>query len=166
MRRSFQVATVFTGVAAIAGGFGPAALAATTKTPDAGITPTKAGPTALAPTTKNVTPAATTTTECGANTGGVSRWAHIFYPNNDHPAECIHGSGTVAATGNITAICPGAVNISVFGKLTANGDHFSLYLAAAPNTRYYISSITGYRTNLALSKIAVHDTGGSQKCTS
>jgi hypothetical protein len=140
MRRSFRVATVFTGVAAITGGLGPTALAATTKT---------------------AAPEATTTTVCGANTGGVSRWLHVFYPNNDHPAECTHGSGFELATGTITAFCPGGTRGVLYGRLTATGSLAAISFSPANNTRFTFNG-----TNLALSGISVFDTGGGQKCES
>jgi hypothetical protein len=72
MRRSFKLATVFTGAAALAGGYGPTALAATTQA-------TEVHP--------DIGPAR----ECLANNGGVSNWVHLYYPNDDHPAMCIGG---------------------------------------------------------------------------
>jgi hypothetical protein len=140
MRRSFRVATVFTGVAAITGGLGPAALAATTKT---------------------AAPEATTTKVCGANTGGVSRWLHLFYPNNDHPAECTHGSGFEPATGTIQAWCPGGTSGYLYGRLTATGSQVRIPFSRANNTRFSLGG-----TNIALSGISVFDTGGGQKCKS
>jgi hypothetical protein len=73
MRRSFKVTTVFTGAAAVVGGYGPTALAATTQ------------PAAVHP---NIGPAR----ECGAN-NGVSNWVYFYYLYNKHPAMCIGGAG-------------------------------------------------------------------------
>jgi hypothetical protein len=83
MRRAFKLATVFTGAAAIAGGYGPAALAATTQ---AATIPHQ---------------------ECGANNGGISNWVHLYYPNDDHPAECFHGTGGSSTRTTIASFCPG-----------------------------------------------------------
>jgi hypothetical protein len=88
MRRSFKVATVFTGTAALAGGFGPTALAAT------------AQPAAVHPDY--------TAKECGANNDGVSHWVHLYYPNDDHPAECLGGKTTNhAVNATVASFCPG-----------------------------------------------------------
>jgi hypothetical protein len=84
MRRSFRVATVFTGVAAVAGGFGPTALAAAA---------TRSG--------------SITNVVCGANNGGLSTWVHMYYPNDDHPAECFGNRGTTPAEVTISQLCPG-----------------------------------------------------------
>jgi hypothetical protein len=85
MRRSFKVATVFTGAAALAGEYGPTALAATTAVhPDF------------------------TVQECGANDDGVSNWVHLYYPADDHPAECIGGATSYhSERGTIASFCPG-----------------------------------------------------------
>jgi hypothetical protein len=89
MKRSFMAATVFAGAGAMTGMFAPAALAAPAQT-------TAAAQPDIGP-----------WQECGANNGGVSNWVHIFYPNDDHPAECIGGSGTAAAAATIASFCPG-----------------------------------------------------------
>jgi hypothetical protein len=89
MKRSFRAATVFAGVGAVTGVFAPAAFAA------------PAQPTAVA--NPGINPAR----ECGANNGGVSNWVHLYYPNDDHPAECISGRGTENVTATIASFCPG-----------------------------------------------------------
>jgi hypothetical protein len=89
MRRSFKLATTFTGVAALSGAYGPAALATTT-------------PTAVHPYIHNQ--------ECGPNNGGVSNWVHLYYPHNDHPAECFGGAGGTPANATISSFCPGNNN--------------------------------------------------------
>ncbi|MGD0556343.1 MAG: hypothetical protein ABSA93_15370 [Streptosporangiaceae bacterium] len=145
MRRSFQVATIFTGVAALAGGFGPAAHAATT------------GPNALHPEIANQ--------ECGANNNGVSKWLHLYYPNNDHPAECFHGTGTTSADATIQAFCAGSTSGYIFGHLTASGNGFAVHYGRG-STRYYISSLTGIITNWTISKITISKmTGADHECT-
>jgi hypothetical protein len=126
MRRSFQVATIFTGVAALAGGFGPAAHAAT---------------------------------------NGVSKWLHLYYPNNDHPAECFHGTGTTSADATIQAFCAGSTSGYIFGHLTASGNGFAVHYGRG-STRYYISSLTGIITNWTISKITISKmTGADHECT-
>lgn len=88
MRRSFQLATVFTGVAGIAGGFGPTAFA----------------PAAQA---AAIRPDILAWQSCGPNDGGISHWVHLYYPNDDHPAECFHGAGYHSATAVFASFCPG-----------------------------------------------------------
>ena len=74
MRRSFTLATAFTGVAALSGGHAPAALAATTPT------------TAVHPDIGNRV--------CGANNGGGSGWAHLYQPSSGGVASaCGRGPG-------------------------------------------------------------------------
>src|ERR1700691_3917902 len=130
MRRSFRVATVFTGMAAITVGFGPAAFAA-----------------------ENA--AAVDGPElCGANTGGISHWLHLFYPNDDHAAECLRtGASPIAATGTITAICPGSTSGFVAGKDTVDGVPGTLNFGPANNSRYGFISPDGGPTNFALHSI-------------
>jgi hypothetical protein len=100
MKRSFKVATVFAGVGAAGGLFAPAAMAA----------PTRAT-TAARP---DINPAK----ECGTNKGGVSTWVHLYYPQDDHPAECITGAGYESLAGTIYSICPG----NNYGRLFAKRD--------------------------------------------
>jgi hypothetical protein len=97
VKRSFKLATVFTGAGALTGIFAPAALAA----------PTHA--TALA------RPDIGSWRECGANNGGVSNWVHLYYPNDDHPAECIGGAGNANANATIYSFCPGNNNGFIYG---------------------------------------------------
>lgn len=104
MKKSFRVATVFTGVAAVTGGFGPTALAATTH------------PTVIHPATVE-------NQICGANDGGISHWAHVYYPNDDHPAECFHGAGKQPEKGTIYSICPGNNSVIFWGN-GGIGNHF------------------------------------------
>lgn len=140
MKRSFRVATVFTGAAALAGGFGPTALAAT----------------ALQPNITNQI--------CGANDKGVSKWLHLFYPNDDHPAECFHETGLAPAKGTIHSFCPGSTSGWISGTLTTTGD--ALVLVFGPtNTRFAISSIVGSLTNFNLRKVNIDAmTGEDYKC--
>jgi hypothetical protein len=32
---------------------------------------------------------------------------HLYYPDDDHPAECFHGAGYTAAGATIASFCPG-----------------------------------------------------------
>lgn len=141
MRRSFRVATVFTGVAAVAGGFGPAALAATAQTTAIDIA----------------------NQECGANTGGVSNWVHLYYPNNDHPAECFHDKGNVAAKATIASFCPGNNSGSLRGT-SASGAKSSFSFAAGEG-RHPISSFEQYGGYFHVTGIAITGWTGDAKCT-
>jgi hypothetical protein len=91
MRRSFKLATAFTGVTALAGGFGPAALAA---------------PAHHSGKIHNA--------ECGANDDGVSNQVHLYYPNDDHPAECFASAGQVTVDTTIASFCAGNNNGSFY----------------------------------------------------
>lgn len=137
MRKSFKVATVFTGVAALAGAFGPTALAATAKPtviPDIG------------------------NQECLANNGGISHWVHLYYPNNDHPAECFHGTGIVAARATITQLCPGNNWGNLYGRSTAHGN--SAQVSFFPGGGRHPFSFG----NLALSAVSITGWSGSARC--
>ena len=142
MRRSFRVATVFTGAAALAGGFGPTALAATTQT------------TAIHPDTP-------TNRICGANNGGVSHWVHLYYPNNDHPAECFHGSGYTNAGATIASFCPGNNGGYLHGSVSGVGSTFHF---GPGNGRHPVSWFDGYRGNFHVGGISILSTAGTAKC--
>ena len=92
MRRSFKAATIFAGVGAATGMFAPAALAAPTHT--------------TAAAKPDINPAKV----CGANNGGVSTWVHLFYPKDDHPAECVGGKGYEPLKATIFSFCAGNNN--------------------------------------------------------
>lgn len=135
MRRSFRVATFFTGVAALSGGFGPTALAANANHTTA-------------------IPAIPTNQICGANNDGVSHWLHLFYPNDDHPAECFHGTGTVAVKGTIHSFCPGSASGFLSGHSTTLGSPYDIPF----NARYFRSGFRtkyGSVTNLNISKVTI-----------
>jgi hypothetical protein len=140
MRRSFKVATVFTGVAAVTGGFGPAALAAQA--------------TAIQPDIAHQ--------ECGANNGGVSNWVHLYYPNDDHPAECFHDKGNVAAAGTIASFCPGNNIGSLRGTAQRANASFSF---SAGEGRHPVSSYAVYGGNFTLTGISIRGWTGDAKCT-
>jgi hypothetical protein len=140
MRRSFKVATVFTGVAAVTGGFGPAALAAQA--------------TAIQPDIAHQ--------ECGANNGGVSNWVHLYYPNDDHPAECFHDKGNVAAAGTIASFCPGNNIGSLRG--TADGGRNASFSFSTGEGRHPVSSFEQYGGNFTLTGISIRGWTGGAKC--
>jgi hypothetical protein len=142
MRRSFKVATVFTGVAAVTGGFGPTAFAATAQT------------TAIQPDLANQV--------CGANNDGISNWVHLYYPNDDHSAECFHGKGNHAAAGTIASFCPGNNIGSLRG--TAQGANASFSFSVSEG-RHPISSFEQYGGYFTLTGISIRSWKGDAKCT-
>jgi cell division inhibitor SepF len=124
MRRSFKVATVFTGVAALAGGgYGPTALAATTRA--------------------NVVQPEMTNKECAANNDGVSNWVHLYYPNDDHPAECFGGEGYKPANVTIASFCPGNNSGYLSGSLSGYPDSQPLHFYAGSGRNPLNFHITG-----------------------
>jgi hypothetical protein len=135
------VATVFTGVAALAGGYAPTAFAATTQAtpvrPDIGVQ------------------------ECGANNGGISNWVHLYYPNGDHPAECFHGKGFSSANATIASFCPGNNSGTIYGSV--NGTYIAPVLFYASSGRHEISYWTGYR-EVHISGIRISKWTGDSKC--
>ncbi|MGH3164649.1 MAG: acid shock protein [Trebonia sp.] len=139
------MATVFTGVAAITAGLGPAAFAA-----------------------ENVTPATANGPEvCGANTGGISHWLHLFYPNDDHAAECVRtGSSTITATGTISAYCPGSTSGYLGGHETANGKYTQYDVYPGSNDRYHFITSHKVATDFNLESIYAFGREGGGKCTS
>jgi hypothetical protein len=141
MRRSFRVATVFTGAAALAGGYGPAALAAATQT-----TAAAAGPVAQV---------------CAANNDGVSHYMHFYYPNDDHPAECFHGLGRTGAGATIASFCPGTYG----GVLHGSVSHVGVSLPFGPGQgRHPVSYWDGFRANFHVGSMSVRSKVGSAHC--
>jgi hypothetical protein len=142
LRRSFKVATVFTGAAALAGGYGPTALAATAQT------------TAVHPDIANQ--------ECGANDDGISNWVHLYYPNDDHPAECYHGAGSTPAGATIASFCPGNNKGEVFGSVDGVTSPFPF---GAGDGRHPVSWYDGYAGNYHVTGIYIIGWSGDAKCT-
>jgi hypothetical protein len=144
MRRSFKVATVFTGAAALAGGYGPTALAATTQA------------TAVRPDL--------TVQDCGANDDGVSTWVHLYYPADDHPAVCIGGSTSyhpVSAT--IASFCPGNNNGSF--EASVDGNVLSTVYFYANSGRHTAAWWTGGYPEVHIFRITIKNWTGEAKCT-
>jgi hypothetical protein len=140
MKRSFKAATVFAGAGAMTGVFAPAALAAPAHT----ITAAK----------PDINPAR----PCGANNGGVSQWAHFFYPGNDHPAECIGGGkGTLGVDATIYSFCPGNNSGKIFGTYSFD------FGAGSP--RQVVSFWDFERGNDHVSGIHISRWTGNAKCT-
>jgi hypothetical protein len=133
MRRSFKLATAFTGVAALSGGYGPTALAATT--PAAAVHPDIGN------------------RVCGANNGGVSNWVHLYYPNNNHPAECFGGAGGTPVNATIASFCPGNNN----GDFLADG-------IVSPVTFHHSSGRNNIGT-MHISYLYISNWSGHAKCT-
>jgi hypothetical protein len=139
MKRSFKFATVFTGVGTMTGVFAPAALAAPGH--------------AVATARPDITPAHI----CGANKGGVSHSVHLFYPGNDHPAECIGQKGTEAVAATIYSFCPGTNSGKIFGTYSFN--------FGAASGRGPVSSYDNERGNDHVSGIHISGWRGSARCT-
>jgi hypothetical protein len=143
MRRSFRAATVFTGAAALAGGFGPMALAATTQA------------------TTTVHPDIGPWRECGANNGGVSNWVHLYYPNNDHPAECIGGAGSTGGNATIASFCPGNNHGLIMGSVDGVYSPFPFY---ASQGRHPVEYFDGYAGNYHVTGILIENWSGHARC--
>ena len=139
MRRSFRVATVFTGVAAVAGGFGPTALAAAAS---------RSG--------------SITNVVCGANNGGLSTWVHMYYPNDDHPAECVGGEGWTTANATIASLCPGNNFGDLFGSIGTRKSSLAFY---ASEGRHTVEALTGVNNAyFRISRIAISSWSGEAQC--
>jgi hypothetical protein len=142
MRRSFRVATVFTGVGALAGGLGPTVLATTAQ----------AATTQPAITNKLCKDIKVTAAD-----------AVFYYPNDDHPAECFWGQGTTPAGANVASFCPGYNNGSIWGFVDGNSTglkHFSPGEGRAPISQY--DGRRGYTMNI--SGIAIFSWWGNSGC--
>jgi hypothetical protein len=144
MRRSFKAATVFTGVAALAGGFAPAAFAATAR------------PATVHP--------EITWKECGANdTNEISEWVHLYYPNDDHPAECFGGVGKHSVTAAIASFCPGNNSGIVSGS--ADGySHQEWTFVQGAGRKPVDDYDGGWFGDFAIDYLSINDFGGSAKC--
>jgi hypothetical protein len=100
MRKSFQMATVFTGAAACAAAFAPTAGAATAST-----TPVaRAG--AVTASTSPAIRASIVSKECGA---GTNTWVHVYFPAGaDHGPVCFGDRGDTGVSNIILAgLCGG-----------------------------------------------------------
>jgi hypothetical protein len=115
MRKSFRVATVFTGAAACAAAFAPAA----------GAAPVAAG----------IIPKPITANDC---TAGELDWAHMYYTaaeNHTIPA-CFAGIGTywIAGSKRFTYFCPGNNSGYLwtnYGSIPFSAGPFSYHLNSA-----------------------------------
>jgi hypothetical protein len=141
MRRSFRVATVFTGVGALAGGLGPTVFATTAQAA------------VIRPFIANKPCEDITITDADAV---------FYYPNDDHPAECFYGSGVTAAGANIASLCPGYNNGSIWGFV--DGSYtlkpFSPSEGRAKISRY--DGRPGYTMNV--SGVAIYSWWGDATC--
>jgi hypothetical protein len=148
MRTSFRVATVFTGAAALAGGLGPTAFAvpaqAATARPDIG--PWR---------------------ECGANNGGVSNWVHLYYPGDDHPAECIGGAGHAPTNATVSSFCPGNNNGHVYGSVKVSGNNYVdvSFPFAAGQSRAPFIYYDDYNGPQHVNSVSITGWTGNAKCT-
>ena len=133
------MATVFTGAAALAGGYGPTALAATTAVhPDF------------------------TVQECGANDDGVSNWVHLYYPADDHPAECIGGATSYhSERGTIASFCPGNNYGTLWGSVGGKSASFYFSRSQGRHSVKWYDGKTGY---FHLTGITIDTWSGDAKC--
>lgn len=145
MKRSFKAATVFAGATALAGGA-------------VGLVPA-----AHASSLRNQL--------CGAASsvhGGKSGTAlHLYYPNNDHPAECFGGIGAKPETGNINEFCGGNNDGILFGVPDGHKNSTEVPVYATGHISAIASNLsTGDAANsLHLSGVSIYSVIGSQKCT-
>jgi hypothetical protein len=142
MRGPFCVATVFTGAGRPRGRNRAAALAA------------PAPASAVHPDIANQI--------CWANNGGIRNWVHLYYPGNDHSAECLHGASYRRANATNASFCPGNngfVSGSINGKLAP----FSFLASQGrhPVSVYDDHPGTG---NLHVSAISIGNWSGGAKC--
>jgi hypothetical protein len=140
MKRSFKAATVFAGVGAATGMFAPTALAVSAHT--AVVAKPEIGPWRV----------------CGANNGGVSQWVHLFYPNNDHPAECVNGAGNLDAAATIYSFCPGDNNGFMYGS-------HSFSFAAGRGRKHVSVYDHGHAGNDFVDGISIYSWTGHATCT-
>jgi hypothetical protein len=138
MRRSFKVATVFTGVAAITGGLGPTALAATARI------------------------GSITNVPCGANNDGISTWVHMYYPNDDHPAECFGNWGSTPAKVTIASLCPGNNNGSLTGSVATFADVITFHAGEGRHSDPYYDHV--FSAYFRISKVDISGWTGDAKC--
>jgi hypothetical protein len=138
MRRSFKVATVFAGAAALAGGYGPTALAATTQATTAGIT---WGP---------------------CSTTGNSHWVHLYYPGGDHADECFGFTGHHATNATIASLCPGNNFGSIYSAATETAQNYAFSPGKA--ARAPMSYWTGHGGDYHVGSLSISFWSGNATC--
>jgi hypothetical protein len=155
MKKPFRVATVFTGAAACAAAFAPAAAAM----------PVAAGAAThdLAPgitATGNIT----ATDDCGSRTVG---WLYLYYTASEHHGPiCLGGTGrAVLDPGTrIAGICVGNTRGSFNGYyLSQHGSPISLNQSIFPYTSPYSFSFPTYITSVILTGYSFGN-GGKYPC--
>jgi hypothetical protein len=114
MRKSFQMATVFTGAAACAAAFAPTASAVTARTAPA----VRAG--AAVARAAAAVPARTGSKDCNA---GTKTWVHVYFPAGaDHGPVCFGGRGAEGVNSvTLVGVCGGNNSGYIFGYSTDHG---------------------------------------------
>jgi hypothetical protein len=130
MRKSFQMATVFTGAAACAAAFAPTAGAATTRTAPA----VRAG--AASTRTAAAVPARTVSVDCNAST---KTWVHVYFPAGaDHGPVCFGDRGAEGVN-SVTLVgeCGGNNSGWIYGYSTARGGSWSIHFGHGTTERNF-----------------------------
>jgi hypothetical protein len=149
MKRSFKLATVFTGVAALAGGYEATALAATTH--------------AAAPDVVHQWQL------CGTNTNNVSHYVHIYYPSSGHhAAECLAGPvgsplNPLPTRATIYAYCPGNNSGALYGTTPGSPSPTS-YQFFHTYPRQTMRSVGLGDPNFSLTGISIYHWAGTNTC--
>jgi hypothetical protein len=143
MKKPFRVATMFTGAAACAAAFTPAAQAAAMPAaPDAATHDLAPGITA----TGNVT----ATDDCGSRTIG---WLYLYYTASEHHGPvCLGGTGTVYLDDStkIAGICTGANYGHLYGYWINQGTPSVLSFSFGPRVVLPFQAGPGYISSLKL----------------
>jgi hypothetical protein len=147
MRRSFKLATVFTGAAALAGGYGPTALAATTQ--------------ATAPDVHQWQ-------QCGANNNNVSHYVHIYYPKSGHVPMCLAGPvgspvNPLPTNATIYAYCPGNNSGALYGTTPGSPSPTS-YQFSHTYPRATMRSLGIGDPNFQLTGVSIYHWAGTNTC--
>jgi hypothetical protein len=93
--------------------------------------------------------------------GGNSHWVHLYYPNNDHVAECFGFTGHHSANATIASFCPGNNygSISSTTNGTKPGFGFSPRGVKGP-----VSLWDGHPGDYHVASVAISGWSGSPTC--
>lgn len=155
MRKSFQMATVFTGAAACAAVFAPTAGAVTARTAPA----VRAGA-ATARTTAAVP--ATVSENCNA---GTKTWVHVYFPAGaDHGPVCFGDRGIVGvASVTLLGVCGGNNSGVIFGYSTDHQGFKSLPYGHGTTERNF-SKWPGVHGDLRVTYVSIWSFKGGDTC--
>jgi hypothetical protein len=154
MRKSFQMATVFTGAAACAAVFAPTAGAVTARTAPA----VRAGA-ATARTTAAVP--ATASENCNA---GTKTWVHVYFPAGAHHGPVCFGGRGVAGVADVTrlGVCGGNNSGYISGLSTDHGGHWPIHFGPGTTERNF--SKWGVGGDLRVSFVYISGFKGGDTC--